>query len=90
MIASDREVLLRAELNLRRSRRRDRDARDLRDETKSTLFDVLIKARSFLEGAVKRGASKALVGLDPNLPQEAIVLLRYGTESAEELSEPWL
>lgn len=89
MTDRDSKMAVRTEKELRKERRKEKEARELRDETKGQLYRLLLGARSFLEGALKQGASAALAGLDPNLAQlEALVLLRYGAEFEEELSNP--
>lgn len=88
LLSGDRKAVLQAETDLLKERRKEAKARKVREVAKSALHKLLGKGRQFLEGALERGASSALVGLDPNLPQEAIVLLRHGTQAVEEFSRP--
>ncbi len=89
LVEDDRDELVAAEKVLRKANRKEKRLRGLRLRAKTDLYQVLLKARNFLEGSVGEGAGVDLVGLEPNLGQvEPLVLLRYGAEAVEELSVP--
>ncbi len=89
LIENDSDQLTAAERVLLEERRKENSLRGRRNQAKTDLYELLLRVRKFLEVAVGKGAAIDLLGLEPKLGQaEALVLLRYGYEVAEELSSP--
>ncbi len=88
MIDFDGRELAVAEKVLRECLRIEKHFLNLRDKAAKGLYEVLLKARKSFE-VFGQGMSALYVGLDPGLSRaEAQVLLRYGHEAMDVLTDP--